>query len=121
MDSININSLSDALNVVRKKVVRKRTVTKSGDVSKYADIIQKFLTKSKNQYSETRLVEELFNISLQKEGYIPKSTELDKLKSIREALRLLMDEKKIVGMMLEDPTTHENVLHYSTSGWYATP
>lgn len=104
-----------------KKATRKHASTKSAEIKKYASKIEKTLRKTRSPYSESRLVEELFNIKLKREGYIPESKEVERLKKIREALKLLMDEKKVIGVTLEDPVTREQILHYSSSGWYATP
>src|SRR5213593_4226334 len=101
--------------------MKKLSPAKSTDIKRYADKIEKFLKRAKNPYSEATLADELFGIPLKKEGYVPKSNEVKKLKAMKEALRHLMDEKIVVGATLEDPTSNEQILHYSISGWYATP
>lgn len=91
------------------------------NVEKYASKIEAFLRASKNSYSEARLVEDLFGIPLQVEGYLPEPKDVEMLRDIKEALRRLLDGKKIFGAKLEDPATNEQVFHYSSVGWYATP
>jgi hypothetical protein len=36
-------------------------------------------------------------------------------------LKILVKEKKIIESLIEDPKAKEQVMHYSTVGWYATP
>lgn len=103
-----------------KKIVKKYASIQSGIVKKYAVSIEKFLKKTGRSYSEPQLIQELFKIPLESEGYVPRLNEVEKLRNIRGALKLLMNEKKVFGVSMEDPS-NEQVLHYSTKGWYDTP
>ena len=44
------------------------------------------------------------------------------MKSMRSlCLKILVKEKKVFEALLEDPVSKEQVMHFSISGWYATP
>jgi len=63
-----------------------------------------------------QIAEELFDITLRKEGNVPSSKEeLLKLSDIKDALKILTNERKIIGSLIEDPITKEEVMCYSTS------
>ena len=63
-----------------------------------------------------QIAEELFDIPLRKEGNVPSSKEeLLKLSDIKDALKILTNERKIIGSLIEDPITKEEVMCYSTS------
>ena len=64
-------------------------------------------------YSEFQLAENIFGLKLRKRGNIPKSEkELRQISYIRDALKVLMAEKRVSGSLLEDPNTKEEVMHY---------
>ena len=83
--------------------------------------IETFLRKENQPYSERHIAERVFKL-ISKDGSIPTSKkDLRKLSRIRNALKILVKEKKIIESLVEDPRTKEQVLHYSIMGWYATP
>ena len=89
--------------------------------SKYINKIETFLRKENQPYSERHIAERVFNL-ISKDGSIPTSEkDLRELSRIRNALKILVKEKKIIESLIEDPRTKEQVLHYSIMGWYATP
>jgi hypothetical protein len=89
--------------------------------SRYINKIETFLRKENQPYSERHIAERVFNL-IRKDGSIPTSKEdLRALSRIRNALKILVKEKKIIESLVEDPRTKEQVLHYSITGWYATP
>jgi hypothetical protein len=91
-------------------------------VTRYAKKIEDFLRKEKQPYSEFHIAERVFNLSLYKEGNIPTSEkDLRELSLIRNALKALVEKKKIIESLIEDPETKEQVMHYSIVGWYVTP
>lgn len=94
---------------------------KATDSSAEEDKILEFLQKQKAPYSEPRLIEELFNMKLAEEKIPTTQDDLEKLIKIRNALRKLVEEKKVFAANLEDPYTKESVLHYFVEGWHATP
>ena len=55
------------------------------------------------------------------EGIPSSAEELLILSRIKEALKSLTREQKLAGSLIEDPTTKEQVMYYSTSGHYAGP
>ena len=88
---------------------------------RYINKIETFLRKENQPYSERHIAERVFNL-IRKDGSIPTSKEdLRELSHIRNALKILVKEKKIIESLVEDPRTREQVLHYSITGWYATP
>ena len=91
--------------------------------SRYINKIETFLRKENQPYSERHIAERVFNlISKDGDGSIPTSKkDLRELSHIRNALKILVKEKKIIESLVEDPRTTEQVLHYSIMGWYATP
>jgi hypothetical protein len=89
--------------------------------SRYINKIETFLRKENQPYSERHIAERVFNL-IRKDGSIPTSKEdLRELSRIKNALKILVKEKKIIESLVEDPRTKEQVLHYSITGWYATP
>jgi hypothetical protein len=90
--------------------------------ARYATKIEAFLRKENQPFSERHIAERVFNHVAGKEGYIPASKgDLEKLSHIRNALKILVKEKKIIESLIEDPATKEQVMYYSITGWYATP
>jgi hypothetical protein len=89
--------------------------------SRYIKKIETFLRKENQPYSERHIAERVFNL-IREDGSIPTSEEdLREISRIRNALKILVKEKKIIESLVEDPRTKEQVLHYSITGWYATP
>jgi hypothetical protein len=85
--------------------------------AKYADKIESFLRKENQSYSEPRIAKLVFNIALAKKGNIPTSKkDIRSLSNIRNALKILVTEKKIIESLIEDPRTKEQVMHYSIVG-----
>ena len=85
-------------------------------ITKYKNSIERFLKKENKPYSQLQIAEELFDITLRKEGNVPSSKEeLLKLSDIKDALKILTNERKIIGSLIEDPITKEEVMCYSTS------
>jgi hypothetical protein len=83
-------------------------------VTRYAKKIENFLRKENQPYSELHIAERVFNITLYKEGNIPTSEkDLRELSLIRNALKTLVEKKKIIESLIEDPETKEQVMHYS--------
>ena len=72
-------------------------------------------------YSERHIAERVFNL-ISKDGSIPTSKkDLRELSRIRNALKILVKEKKIIESLVEDPRTREQVLHYSIMGVVRNP
>jgi hypothetical protein len=85
--------------------------------ARYADKIESFLKKENQPYSEPRIAKLVFNIALTKKGNIPTSKkDIRLLSNIRNALKILVTEKKIIESLIEDPGTKEQVMHYSIVG-----
>jgi len=85
--------------------------------ARYADKIERFLRKENQPYSEGRIANLVFNIDLTKLGNIPTSKkDIRALSNIRNALKILVKEKKIIESLIEDPKTKEQVMHYSIVG-----
>jgi hypothetical protein len=85
--------------------------------ARYADKIESFLRKENQPYSEPRIAKLVFNIALAKKGNIPTSKrDIRSLSNIRNALKILVAEKKIIESLIEDPGTKEQVMHYSIVG-----
>jgi hypothetical protein len=85
--------------------------------ARYADKIESFLRKENQPYSEPRIAKLVFNIALTKEGNIPTSKrDIRSLSNIKNALKILVTEKKIIESLIEDPRTKEQVMHYSIMG-----
>jgi hypothetical protein len=85
--------------------------------ARYADKIESFLRKENQPYSEGRIANLVFNIDLTKLGNIPTSKkDIRALSNIRNALKILVKEKKIIESLIEDPKTKEQVMHYSIVG-----
>lgn len=85
--------------------------------AKYADKIEGFLRKENQSYSEPRIAKLVFNIALSEKGNIPTSKkDIRSLSNIRNALKILVIEKKIIESLIEDPRTKEQVMHYSIVG-----
>lgn len=96
----------------------KKSAKQSGAaaITKYKNSIEDFLKKENKPYSQLQLAEELFDIPLRKEGNVPSSKEeLLKLGHIDDALKVLMKEGKVIGSLIEDPITNEEVMSYSYS------
>jgi hypothetical protein len=90
--------------------------------TRYVNKIEVFLRKENQPYSERHIAERVFNLVSRKEGNIPASKkDLRELSHIKNALKILVKEKKIIESLIEDPKTKEQVMHYSITGWYATP
>jgi hypothetical protein len=61
--------------------------------------------KETKPYSQ-QIAEELFDIPIRKEGNVPSSKEeLLKLSYIKDALKILTRERKVIGFLIEDPIT----------------
>jgi hypothetical protein len=89
--------------------------------ARYADKIESFLRKENQPYSEPRIAKLVFNIALTKGGNIPISKrDIKSLSNIRNALKILVTEKKIIESLIEDPRTKEQVMHYFIVGNAAT-
>jgi hypothetical protein len=85
--------------------------------ARYANKIEIFLRRENQPYSERRIANLVFNIALTKGGNIPTSNkDIRALSNIRNALKMLVKEKKIIESLIEDPKTREQVMHYSIVG-----
>jgi len=85
--------------------------------ARYANKIESFLRRENQPYSERRIANLVFNITLTKGGNIPTSKkDIRALSNIRNALKMLVKEKKIIESLIEDPKTREQVMHYSIVG-----
>jgi len=85
--------------------------------ARYANKIESFLRRENQPYSERRIANLVFNIALTKGGIIPTSKkDIRALSNIRNALKMLVKEKKIIESLIEDPKTREQVMHYSIVG-----
>ncbi len=89
--------------------------------SEVEDKIQEFLRNQQAPYSEPRLIEEIFKINMTDEEIPKTQDELEKVIKIRNALKKLIQEKRVFVANVEDPNTKESVLHYSAEGWHVTP
>jgi hypothetical protein len=89
--------------------------------ARYANQIESFLRKENQPYSEPRIAKLVFNIGLTKGGNIPTSKkDIKSLTNIKNALKILVTERKIIESLIEDPRTKEQVMHYSIVGNPAT-
>jgi len=106
-----------------KKNEKKIKAASKISITTYAKKIEEFLKKENKPYSEPHIAEQVFNIKIEKEGSnIPVSKEeLQELSRIRNALKILVRERRAIESLIEDPDTKEQVMHYSIIGWYATP
>jgi|SRR5919108_1840504 hypothetical protein len=84
-------------------------------ITQYKNLVEDFLKRENKPYSQLQLAEELFDIPLRKEGNVPSTQELQKLSHLDDALKVLMKEGKIIGSLIEDPITNEEVMYYSYS------
>ena len=86
-------------------------------IKEYSKKIETFLVKNRGKfYSELQIAEKVFGLKLGKDGDIPKSQkQMQKLSDIRNTLKLLMTQKKLIGSLLEDPHTRESMMRYSAS------
>ena len=85
--------------------------------SRYANKIEIFLRRENQPYSERRIANLVFNITLTTGWNIPTSKkDIRALSNIRNALKMLVKEKKIIESLIEDPKTREQVMHYSIVG-----
>ena len=84
-------------------------------ITKYKELIEDFLKRENKPYSQLQLAEELFDIPLRKEGNVPSTQELLELGHLDDALKVLMKEGKVIGSLIEDPITNEEVMYYSYS------
>jgi hypothetical protein len=89
--------------------------------SRYINKIETFLRKENQPYSERHIAERVFNLISKDGSILTSKKDLRELSHIRNALKILVKEKKIIESLVEDPRTKEQVLHYSIMGWYATP
>jgi hypothetical protein len=99
-----------------KKSAKESESEAKASITKYKNLVEDFLKRENKPYSQLQLAEELFNIPLRKEGNVPSSTqELLKLSHLDDALKVLMKEGKVIGSLIEDPITNEEVMYYSYS------
>ena len=105
----------------QKTSKKSKFATKSA-IAKYRKLIEDFLKIENKPYSELQIAERLFDIHIRKEGNIPSSAEeLLKLSCIKDALKILTKERTVIGSLIEDPITKEQVMCYSASGRYPSP
>jgi adenine-specific DNA methylase len=89
--------------------------------ARYVNKIEAFLRKENQPFSERHIAERVFNYVSGKSDIPATKRDLEKLSHIRNALKILVKEKKIIESLIEDPVTKEQVMYYSITGWYATP
>lgn len=87
----------------------------------YTKSIENFLKKGNKPYSASYIAEHVFGIKVRKDNLPSSKEELKKLTHIKDALKILVKEKKVIESLFEDPFTKEQKMHYSLSGWNATP
>jgi hypothetical protein len=85
-----------------KKSAKESGSEAKASITKYKNLVEDFLKRENKPYSQLQLAEELFNIPLRKEGNVPSS-------------KVLMKEGKVIGSLIEDPITNEEVMYYSYS------
>jgi hypothetical protein len=82
-------------------------------VNRYASIIERHLKSESSSFSENEIVKEVLRVKLETEDDIPSSTnDLYKLTEIRESLRKLVAQRKIVQTLVQDPLTKEETMYY---------
>ncbi len=94
--------------------------SKTTAIKEYGQKIEAFLLKHKDRsYSELQIAKQVLGV---KTGKFPSSQEqLIKLSHVNDALKLLLHKGKVKTVLIEDPVTKEQVMHYSIIGWYVTP
>lgn len=104
----------------RQRMAPRKPSNSTSDSKLDSNLIVEFLRKKGVPYSEPRLIEELFKIK--EEDDMPVAAkDLQELRTIKELLRRLVQEKKIFAANFEDADTKEQVPHYSAKGWFVTP
>jgi hypothetical protein len=82
-------------------------------VNRYASIIERHLKSESSSFSENEIVKEVLRVKLETQDDIPSSTnDLYKLTEIRESLRKLVAQRKIVQTLVQDPLTKEETMYY---------
>jgi hypothetical protein len=82
-------------------------------VNGYASIIERHLGSESSSFSENEIVKEVLRVKLETQDDIPSSTnDLYKLTEIRESLRKLVAQRKIVQTLVQDPLTKEETMYY---------
>jgi hypothetical protein len=82
-------------------------------VNRYASIIERHLKSESSSFSENEIVKEVLRVKLETQDDIPSSTnDLYKLTEIRESLRKLVTQRKIVQTLVQDPLTKEETMYY---------
>jgi hypothetical protein len=82
-------------------------------VDRYASIIERHLRSESSLFSESDIVKEVLKVRLDTQDDIPSSTDdLYTLTEIRESLRKLVAQRKIVQTLVQDPLTKEETLYY---------
>ncbi len=94
--------------------------SKTTAINEYSQKIEDFLLKQRDRsYSELQIAKQVLGVNLDK---LPSSqAQLIKLSHVKDALKLLLQEGKVKGVLIEDSVTKEQEMHYSISGWYVTP
>jgi hypothetical protein len=83
------------------------------NVDRYASIIERHLRSENSLFSENQIVKEVLKVKLETPDDIPSSTnDLCTLTQIRESLRKLVAQKKIVQTLVQDPVTKEETMYY---------
>ena len=87
----------------------------------YEGRIIKFLSQQEGPCPEPRLIEAAFGIKMDDDEFPPSEQEAARLHEIRSILRKMVNSKRIYASMLEDPETREEIVNYSSKGFFATP
>ena len=83
--------------------------------------ILKFLSEQEGSYPEPKLIEALFGIKMSDDELPTSEQDLARVQEIRNILNRLVASKRIYASVLEDPNTREEILNYSSKGFFATP
>lgn len=83
------------------------------NVNRYASLIERYLKNETMMHSESGIAKRVLKVTLETKDDIPASAnDLYKLAEIRESLRMLVAQRKIVQTLVQDPLTKEETMYY---------
>lgn len=86
---------------------------KKENVNRYASLIERYLKNETMMHSESEIAKRVLKVTLETKDDIPASAnDLYKLAEIRESLRMLVAQRKIVQTLVQDPLTKEETMYY---------
>ena len=83
------------------------------NVNRYASLIERYLKNETMMHSESEIAKRVLKVTLETKDDIPASAnDLYRLAEIRESLRMLVAQRKIVQTLVQDPLTKEETMYY---------